>query len=82
MPTKQGKRQIYPKYCLQPNNICFNQDKSVDSWIDKLDSCETSNLNTIVKSQDLTWFHGYCNKIYQGYRYRCLIAHLSHGWSF
>ena len=32
----------------------LNQDKSVDSWIDKLDPCETSNLNTIVASQDLT----------------------------
>ena len=31
----------------------LNEDRSVVSWIDELDPCETSNCNVIVTSQDV-----------------------------
>ena len=43
-----------PNITSTPQQYLLNQDKSVDSWIDELDTCEASNLNTIVTSQDLT----------------------------
>ena len=37
-----------------PQQHLHNQGKLVEPWIDELDPCETSNLNTIATSQDLT----------------------------
>ena len=43
-----------PNILSTPQRYLLNQDKSVDSWIDELDPCETDNLNIIATSQDLT----------------------------
>ena len=53
--TKETKN--LPNILFTPQQYLLNQDKSVDSWIDEIDPCETSNLSTIGTSQDLmmTW---------------------------
>ena len=43
-----------PNISSTPQQYLLNQDKSVDSRIDELDHCATSNLNTIATSQDIT----------------------------
>ena len=43
-----------PNISSTPEQYLLNQDKSVDSWIDELDPCATSNLNTIAINQDIT----------------------------
>ena len=69
-----------PNILSTPQQYLLHQDKSVDSWIDELDTCETSNLNTIPISQDLmmAWL---LQQIYHAYRYRCLMSHFLHKWS-
>ena len=52
-PQNKGNHKP-TQYIVCTLTYLLNQDKSVDSWIDELDPCETSNLNTIVTSQDLT----------------------------
>ena len=42
-----------PNISSTPQQYLLNQDKSVYLWINELDPCETSNLNTILRSQDL-----------------------------
>ena len=43
-----------PNMLSAPQQHLHNQGKLVEPWIDELDPCETSNLNTIATSQDLT----------------------------
>ena len=52
-PQNKGNHKP-TQYIVCTLTYLLNQDKSVDSWIDELDPCETSNLNTIATSQDLT----------------------------
>ena len=55
-PTDADKTKTFinlPNISSRSQEYMLDQDKTVDSWIDELDSCETSNLNTIVPSQDL-----------------------------
>ena len=52
--NKLKKTTNLPNIFSTPQQYLLNQDKSVDSWIDGLDPCEISNLNTQVTSQHLT----------------------------
>ena len=44
-----------PNILSTPQQYLLNEDKSVDSWIGKLDPCETGNLNTIVIRLTMAW---------------------------